>query len=85
MQENKILIKIEDLHKDFILPRRHIFRKPSLVYAVQGISLVLEKEYIYGIVGESGCGKSTLARMIAGVETPTRGKIYFKGEEWLLG
>ena len=30
-----------------------------------------------GLVGESGCGKSTLGRMIAGIYTPSDGKILF--------
>src|SRR5690606_33991527 len=28
------------------------------------------------LVGASGCGKSTTLRMVAGLETPTRGRIY---------
>ena len=75
MSANDIILDIEDLHKDYLLPRKHIFGKPSYVYAVQGVSIQLEKGLIYGLVGESGCGKTTLAKMIAGVESPTRGTI----------
>ncbi len=79
MEKNNIIIDIEELHKDYLLPRRRLFQKPSFVHAVQGVSFKLEKGLIYGLVGESGCGKSTLARMIAAVETPTRGRIRFNG------
>lgn len=33
------------------------------------------------LLGPSGCGKSTLLRMIAGLETPTEGKIYLDDKE----
>ena len=36
----------------------------SVVMAVDGISFMLKKGEILGIVGESGCGKSTVVKMI---------------------
>lgn len=83
MIANETIVEIENLHKDYVLPRKHIFEKPSLVHAVQGVSLKLEKGLIYGLVGESGCGKTTLAKMIAGVESPTRGNIRFEKTDLL--
>ncbi len=85
MSSNDIILDIEDLHKDYQLPRKNIFGQPSYVHAVQGITLQLERGLIYGLVGESGCGKSTLAKMIAGVETPTRGAIRFDGSRPVNG
>jgi len=34
------------------------------------------------LVGPSGCGKTTFLRMLLGVETPTKGKLYFEGEDY---
>ena len=36
---------------------------------------------ILSILGPSGCGKTTLLRIIAGLETPSRGTIYLKNQK----
>jgi peptide/nickel transport system ATP-binding protein len=48
--------------------------------AVAGIDLEIGPDTALGIVGESGSGKSTLARMLAGLETPTSGRVVLDGE-----
>ena len=48
--------------------------------AVDEISFTVEEGEAVGIVGESGCGKSTTARLIAGLEKPTGGRILLHGE-----
>lgn len=50
------------------------------VYAVDGISMELEKGKAYGLVGESGCGKSTTGKAIIGLEKITSGSIYYEGK-----
>jgi ABC-2 type transport system ATP-binding protein len=42
---------------------------------LEKISLHVEKNEIYGLLGPSGAGKTTLVKMIAGIETPTKGTI----------
>ena len=48
--------------------------------AVRGIDIdIAEREFVV-IVGPSGCGKSTLLRMIAGLETISRGDLVIDGQ-----
>jgi ABC-type sugar transport system ATPase subunit len=44
--------------------------------AVDDVSIVVEDRDFMILLGPSGCGKSTLLRMVAGLETPTRGDIF---------
>ena len=51
------------------------------VKAVDNISLTVATGEIFALLGGSGCGKSTLLRMLAGFETPTKGKIFLAGQD----
>ncbi|BBF44868.1 oligopeptide transport ATP-binding protein OppF [Lachnospiraceae bacterium KM106-2] len=55
--------------------------KGRQVYAVNDVSLKIEKGETLGIVGESGCGKSTMGRTLLKVYEPTSGQILFHGED----
>lgn len=43
--------------------------------AVDDVSLTIKEGELFSFLGPSGCGKTTLLRMIAGFETPTKGRI----------
>jgi len=47
------------------------------VKAVDGIDLTIKDGEFLVLLGPSGCGKTTTLRMIAGLESPTGGKIWF--------
>ena len=49
--------------------------------AIENISFTMDKGEFVSIVGPSGCGKSTLLSCIAGLTTPTSGKIRLEGKE----
>ncbi len=46
---------------------------------IKDISLKIDERFV-ALTGPNGGGKSTLAKIIAGIITPTRGEIYFNGE-----
>jgi iron(III) transport system ATP-binding protein len=45
--------------------------------ALDAVSLEVEPGELFFLLGPSGCGKSTLLRLIAGLLTPTHGRIWF--------
>lgn len=49
------------------------------VTAVEELSLTIEPGEFVTLLGPSGCGKTTTLRMIAGFETPTKGRIELDG------
>ncbi len=51
------------------------------VLALDSVDLSIERGQRLGIVGESGSGKSTLVRLLAGLDRPTAGRIWFEGTE----
>jgi ABC-type sugar transport system ATPase subunit len=51
--------------------------------AVDGIDHVFQLNKNIGIVGETGSGKSSLLRLIAGLEQPNEGTVFFKNERVL--
>ena len=49
------------------------------VHALNGVSLDIYQGEFFSLLGGSGCGKSTLLRLLAGLDRPTRGRIWIDG------
>ena len=75
-------LSADDIACWFHLPQswvdRAVLRQPErVVKAVDGVSFRIPRGTTFSIVGESGCGKSTVARMVVGLQAPTRGRFTF--------
>src|SRR5262245_50893388 len=67
-------VRLEDLDKRF-------GRGGRAVHAVHDLSLEIAAREFFTFVGPSGCGKTTTLRMIAGLEAPTSGRIWFSDRD----
>lgn len=63
-------IEVEDYHKIY-----------GDTVAVQGVSFRVEPGEVLGLIGPNGAGKTTTLRALAGILTPTRGRILIAGHD----
>ncbi len=54
------------------------------VVVFEGLNFGVRQGELVALVGESGSGKSTLLYLLAALDTPTRGEVYFEGK-WVGG
>ncbi len=52
----------------------------SQVKAVDGVSLTIPSNEIFGIIGKSGAGKSSLVRLVSMMERPDSGQVLYDGQ-----
>lgn len=64
------VVEVMDLSKQF-----------GKVQALREIDLSVERGEFLTLLGPSGCGKTTLLRIIAGLETPTTGRVLIAGQD----
>lgn len=73
------LLELDGVHVVHRIRARRLFGHDN-VYALTDAHLTLDPGETVGVVGESGCGKSTLAKVIVGLQKPSRGVVRYRGE-----
>lgn len=69
-EKEGIALEVKDL-------RMHFRKGKERIKSVDGISFMVRKGEIFGLVGESGCGKTTMGKCILRIYDPTDGQIIF--------
>ncbi|MCL1945095.1 MAG: amino acid ABC transporter ATP-binding protein [Firmicutes bacterium] len=70
------MLHARNITKDFIIKNKKK-SNPTVIQALKGIDLQVNKSEVVVIIGTSGGGKSTLLRCLNLLETPTSGEIVF--------
>ena len=78
---NSPLLRVQDLRRDYPLPRTSLLGPRPQVHALRGVSLDIHAGRSLGVVGESGSGKSTLARLVMALDTPSAGSVELLGRD----
>ncbi|NFG25273.1 lantibiotic protection ABC transporter ATP-binding protein [Clostridium botulinum] len=68
--------------KDIILETKNLSKTFKKQEAVKGVSILVERNSIYGLLGPNGAGKSTILKMITGMLKPSFGEILFNNHKW---
>jgi branched-chain amino acid transport system ATP-binding protein len=64
-----------------VLKTENLTRHFGGLVALNGVNIEFQENEILGIIGPNGAGKTTLINVIAGIYLPTKGKIFFDGQD----
>jgi len=91
--DDNIVLRVEHLSKLFGskksaaremlakgIDKETILKHTGVTVAVDDISFEVERGKIFALIGLSGSGKSTVVRCLNMLQPPTKGKIYFEGQ-----
>ena len=76
MNDKKVILELDKVSKVFAK-----VESDEVTHALYNVSTTMQSGEFISLVGPSGCGKSTILRLVAGLITPTIGKITVNGKE----
>ena len=74
LKQRPVVLEVKALSREFETPH-------GSVTALKNINFKTHKREFVCVIGPSGCGKSTLIRILAGLETPSKGQVLLDGKE----
>jgi len=81
LNQNKHLVKVENLKVTFPIRTNLLRRVTGCVRAVDDVSFEIAPGKTLALAGESGCGKTTLAKAVLRLIPATAGRVYFNGDD----
>jgi oligopeptide transport system ATP-binding protein len=79
---DKLLVDVRNLTKLFPVRKGFLItRHTGDVRAVDDVTLFIKRGENLGLVGESGSGKTTLGKCIIQIYRPTRGEVFYDGQD----
>ena len=76
MENTKVCLQLENVSKSFAK-----IETDEVTHALTSVTTTMESGEFISLVGPSGCGKSTMLRLVAGLISPTTGKLTVNGKE----
>lgn len=73
--QGAVLIRLKGVARDYSTP------DGGTITALHEVDLEIKRGETLGIIGPSGLGKSTLLNILAGIDFPTRGRVWFDGSD----
>lgn len=69
------------MNNEKLLEVKNVYLGFGGIMAIAGVSFSVNKGEIFSIIGPNGAGKTSILNTITGIYPPTKGQIFFKGEE----
>ncbi|MCM3632209.1 ABC transporter ATP-binding protein [Paenibacillus camelliae] len=70
---NAPLLQVKDMERSFQVGSKEL-------HVLKGINMVVQRQQLVMLKGRSGSGKTTLLNSLGGLDTPSKGMIYFNGK-----
>ncbi len=70
----------QDMNREVLFEAKDICKTFGPTVALSHVDLTVYRGEIRGLIGENGSGKSTISSIAAGMQPPTSGEMYFKGQ-----